>query len=68
MKCPECGTEMPIGDMEQTFFYRGRPMTLTLRGQKCPACQEMVLTSEEWDRVDSLISDWKRGIRANELS
>jgi HTH-type transcriptional regulator / antitoxin MqsA len=64
MKCPSCGGAELIHDTRDIpVTYKGEhPEILSVTGQFCPACGELVLDRERGDRHNELLGQFRRQV------
>ena len=69
MKCPECGAAELIRDSRNLrYVYKGESTTIrAVKGEFCPACDEVVLDEKQGDRYSGLISAFQREVNASHV-
>lgn len=64
MKCPNCTNteDMIVTTKDMPFTYKGETITIPATGEYCSQCEDMVLGSDEWKRVDAILKKFYQGI------
>lgn len=66
MQCPSCGAaEMIPGPHDVTYTYKGVTTVVSnVQGDRCPACQELLLARDEGDRYSHAIAQFRQQVNA----
>lgn len=69
MFCPVCGAAELVHGVHAiaytyTYTYKGRTTSFQLEGDKCPACDEIILAKPECDRLDALMEAFERSVNS----
>lgn len=66
MTCPVCGAAELIHDTRDiSYTYKGETTTIpAMKGEFCPACDEVVLDRENGDRYSDLIGSFQKQVNA----
>ena len=66
MKCPYCGkAELKKGKRDMPYIYKGEQTLIkTVRGDFCPACDEVVLGNSESERTSELMLKFNKEVNA----
>jgi HTH-type transcriptional regulator/antitoxin MqsA len=69
MKCPTCGAAQLVADTrELPIHYRGeRSHVPAVKGEFCPACDEIVLDASESRRVSAAMMEFHREVNAAQI-
>ncbi len=66
MKCPYCGkAELKKGKRDMPYIYKGEQTLIkAVRGDFCPACDEVVLDNSESERTSELMLKFNKEVNA----
>ena len=66
MKCPYCGkAELKKGKREMPYIYKGEQTLIkAVRGDFCPACDEVVLDNSESERTSELMLKFNKEVNS----
>ncbi len=66
MKCPYCGkAELKKGKRDMPYIYKGEQALIkAVRGDFCPACDEVVLDNSESERTSELMLKFNKEVNA----
>ena len=66
MKCPYCGkAELKKGKRDMPYIYKGEQTLIkAVRGDFCPACDEIVLDNSESERTSELMLKFNKEVNS----
>ncbi len=66
MKCPYCGkAELKKGKRDMPYIYKGEQTLIkAVRGDFCPACDEVVLDNSESERTSELMLKFNKEVNS----
>lgn len=67
MKCPSCGAAELVHDTRDlAYTYKGETTTIpAVRGDYCPACDEVVMAIDESQRTSALMLEFNKQVNAS---
>jgi HTH-type transcriptional regulator/antitoxin MqsA len=65
MKCPVCGAAALVHDTRNVpYTYKGETTSMTVTGDFCPACAEVVLDAEQADVYGTAVAAFNKQVNA----